>query len=81
MTETGRYLLDTNVVSESGKLRTQPAIQNFLANIPSDRLFLSVLTVGAIFKGLALRRRQNPDMGERPQLWVRRMELAFRGQF
>lgn len=46
------YLLDTNILSET--LRTKPNTQviNFLNMIPSEALFISVLTLGEIRKGI-----------------------------
>lgn len=80
MTGEELYLMDTDVISEAGKLSANAAIQSFLAKIPSHRLLLSVMTIGKIHKGVAMRRRQNPDIGASLELWVRQTELAFRGQ-
>ncbi len=46
------YLLDTNVVSEM--LRTQPNlnVKKWLEAVLSDTLFISVLTIGEIRKGI-----------------------------
>jgi predicted nucleic acid-binding protein len=46
------YLLDTNVVSEM--LKTQPNLnaKKWLEAVPSDTLFISVLTLGEIRKGI-----------------------------
>lgn len=46
------YLLDTNVISEMLKLQPNPNVKKWLEAIPSDALFISVLTLGEIRKGI-----------------------------
>jgi predicted nucleic acid-binding protein len=48
------YLLDTNVVSEWTKLRPDPNVVRWLANVDEDRVFLSVMTVAELQRGVAL---------------------------
>jgi hypothetical protein len=55
------YLLDTNVVSEWTKPRPHPAVVAFLASTDEDLLFLSVVTLAELRRGvdrLALGRRR-----------------------
>ncbi len=47
-----KYLLDTCVISEIVKKSPNPMVLDWLKNTPSERLFLSVITVGEIRKGL-----------------------------
>ncbi len=47
-----RYLLDTCVISELVKPEPNLSVRAWLANIPSEALFLSVITIGEIRKGL-----------------------------
>lgn len=49
-----RILLDTCVISELGRDRPNPEVCRRVAEVPSDDLFLSVLTLGEIAKGIAL---------------------------
>lgn len=49
-----KVLLDTNLLAELVKLNGNPAVHAALAEIPTTNVFLSVLTVGEIVKGIAL---------------------------
>ena len=51
------YLVDTNVLSELRRPRRDPHVVAWLAGAPDDGLFLSVVTVGEIAKGIAKVRR------------------------
>ena len=46
------YLLDTNILSETLRLKPNAQVIHFLNNIPSEALFISVLTLGEIRKGV-----------------------------
>ncbi|MBU2644889.1 type II toxin-antitoxin system VapC family toxin [bacterium] len=46
------YLLDTCVISELVKPSPNEKVIDWLKNIPNERLFLSVVTIGEIRKGL-----------------------------
>jgi predicted nucleic acid-binding protein len=49
-----KALLDTNILAELVKPNGNPAVRAALAEIPTPNVFLSVLTVGEIVKGIAL---------------------------
>ncbi len=59
------YLLDTNIVSEWVKLRPEPKVVAWLADIDEDRVFLSVATLAELRHGVerlpASRRRTRLD--------------------
>jgi len=46
------YLLDTCVISELVKATPDENVINWINNTPDERLFLSVITIGEIRKGL-----------------------------
>ena len=46
------YLLDTNVVCETFRRRPEPRVIRWLEAISSEELYLSVLTLGEIRKGI-----------------------------
>ena len=46
------YLLDTCVISELVKKSPDKNVLNWLESIPAERLYLSVITIGEIRKGL-----------------------------
>lgn len=47
------YLVDTNIPSELTREKPDERVAVFLARTPKDRIFLSVLTLGEICKGIA----------------------------
>ena len=49
-----KALLDTNILAELVKPNGNPAVKAALDEIPTSNVFLSVLTVGEIVKGIAL---------------------------
>jgi hypothetical protein len=50
-------LVDTNVLSELRKPRRDPNVVKWFASVPADGLYLSVITIGEIAKGIAKQRR------------------------
>jgi predicted nucleic acid-binding protein len=74
---TAGYLLDTNVVSETRKIRADPRVTGFLDATSGDRLYLSVLTLGELRKGVALRRRTDATIADRLGAWVDEIESTF----
>lgn len=71
------YLLDTNVVSETRKLRPNAGVIDFLTAVDKDALYLSVLTIGELHKGVEAKRRTDPAAGDLIAEWVRDIELDF----
>lgn len=47
------YLLDTNCISEAVRLRPDPRVMSWLETVDEGLLYLSVLTLGEIRKGVA----------------------------
>ena len=47
------FLLDTNCISEAVRVRPDPNVENWVRAVDQDLLYLSVLTLGEIRKGLA----------------------------
>ena len=48
-----KFLLDTNVISESRRKRPDPAVRKWLDDTDPEALHVSVLTLGEIAKGVA----------------------------
>jgi len=71
------YLLDTNVVSETRRNRPDPGVLDFLSAADSAGLFLSVLTLGELHKGIETRRRSDPLSAERIEYWVNGVVTLF----
>jgi hypothetical protein len=72
------YLLDTNVASEARKgQRGNPGVLAWLESVPDNHLFLSVLVVGEIRKGIEQARlRGLPKAGALEQ-WLAGLEQEF----
>jgi predicted nucleic acid-binding protein len=63
------YLLDTNVVSEPGKPRPDPAVLAWLARQDQSDLAISVITVMELEKGILLLERRDPPAAARRRRW------------
>ncbi len=57
------YLLDTNILSETRKRRPDAGVTGWIASTPPERLYVSVLTIGEIGRGITLLARR----GDQPQ--------------
>jgi toxin FitB len=71
------YLLDTNLISETRKLRAHAGVMAFLAAADSAGLFLSVLTLGELRKGVEAKRRNDATTAARLDAWVDDIETTF----
>jgi toxin FitB len=49
------FLVDTNVISEVAKPHPSPQVMAFLHETDEDRLFISVITLGELRRGVALK--------------------------
>lgn len=77
MNESTRYLLDTNVISETRKVRPDERVLAFLATTRSEDLFLSVLTFGELRKGVMSKRQSDVSSSESLGRWVDGLEAIF----
>jgi predicted nucleic acid-binding protein len=65
------FLVDTNVVSELRKgRRCDPGVASWFGERASDEVFLSVLTVGEIRKGIELIRRRDESAANHLEVWL-----------
>lgn len=64
------YLLDTNVVSEVRKPQANPHVRAWFASVPGESLYLSVLTVGEIRRGMEQLRRRDPAQAAVFEAWL-----------
>lgn len=72
-----RYLLDTNVLSETRKKRPDEKVLAFLSKAAPSSLFVSSLTIGELKKGIALKRKQDALAAEALEAWVAGLETLF----
>ncbi len=64
------YLLDTNVVSELRKPRPNPAVVQWLAQVPNAQLFMSAVTIGEIQSGIEITRAQDAEKAAAIERWL-----------
>lgn len=73
------YLLDTNVISELRKGdRAKPSVVAWFAGVADEEIFLSVLTIGEIRRGVESVRRRDPDSAAALDSWLARLSEAHR---
>lgn len=73
------YLLDTNVISELRKgERADPRVTAWFADLADEEIFLSVLTIGEIRRGIESVRRRDPDAAASLDSWLARLSEAHR---
>ncbi|MCP4664072.1 MAG: type II toxin-antitoxin system VapC family toxin [bacterium] len=71
------FLVDTNVVSELRKgERCDPGVASWFSRLSADEIYLSVLTIGEIRKGIELIRRRDPKAAESLETWLAELKAA-----
>lgn len=71
------YLLDTNVISAVRRPDRAPQVAAWLAGKSEDGLFLSVITLGEIARGIAQQERRDADFARDLQTWLDRTVTLF----
>ncbi len=71
------FLLDTNVVSETRKRRPAPPVLQWLASPPGP-LYLSVIVVGELTRGVTLLRRANEPQAAALDTWLEGLQRDYR---
>jgi len=71
------YLLDTNVISETRRSRPDAGVIAFLSAADAEGLFLSVLTLGELRKGLAFTGRTDLAASRGLAIWVEGIATNF----
>ena len=65
-----RYLLDTNVLSEVRRPRGDVGVKRWISSVPTEDLYLSVLTLGEVRRGIGLLGRRDPAQAEVYEAWL-----------
>jgi hypothetical protein len=71
------YLLDTNVLSETRKRNPDARVLAFLTGADPSTLYISVLTLGELRKGVAQKQRSDPAAAAGIAVWVDGLELGY----
>jgi toxin FitB len=71
------YLLDTNVVSETRKRKPEVGVMTFFQSVDSTALYLSVLTIGELRRGIVAKKRDDPAAAKSLVAWAQGLEVGF----
>lgn len=55
------YLLDTDILSAIRRKQRDPNLEKWLRSLNSTDVFLSVVTLGEVERGISQQRRVNPE--------------------
>ncbi|PZM14066.1 type II toxin-antitoxin system VapC family toxin [Rhizobium tubonense] len=67
------YLVDTNVISEARRGTAQAT--SWLRSVDPRTVYLSVITLGEIMRGIALKQKSDPRTAVHLEEWLRRIQL------
>ena len=65
------YLIDTNIVSEAR--RGTPQAVSWLRSVDPFKVYLSVITLGEIMRGITLKQKSDPRTATRLTEWLRKI--------
>ncbi len=71
------YLLDTNVISEFRRIRREERVVAFIESIREEPVFVSVLTVGELRRGVQMRLRTDAVQAAVLDEWVKTVETTY----
>ena len=71
------YILDTNVVSAVRRPERAPKVAAWLRGKAEQDLFLSVITLGEIERGIRQQESRDPDFARDLRAWLDRTVLLF----
>ncbi len=77
MSHATQYLLDTNVLSETRKKQPDTKVIAFLTNTDPSALYISVLALGELRKGVAHKRLTDPTAATALAAWVDGLEYGY----
>ncbi|MFZ1129921.1 MAG: type II toxin-antitoxin system VapC family toxin [Terriglobales bacterium] len=72
-----KYLLDTNVVSETRKPRPHGAVLQWLSGMEAGRIFLSAVTLAELQVGIEKTKHQDPLKAEEIERWVDQLATVY----
>jgi len=76
-----KYLLDTNIISEIRKgPRCHPNVAAWYSNLEEESLYLSVLVLGEIQKGIEGLRGRDAGKANVLDLWLEQLQISFQSQ-
>ncbi len=75
------FLVDTNVISELRKgARARPGVRRWFESLDPDEVFLSVIVIGEIRRGIESIRRRDAGAASSLDRWLRRVVSSHEGR-
>jgi predicted nucleic acid-binding protein len=71
------YLLDTMVLSELRKKEQHPGIAAWLSGRSDHELFISVVSIGEISKGIAKQEKRGTELADLLRLWLEKLIFVY----
>ena len=71
------FLLDTVVISEIRKKKPDPGVIRWMSKQQDDQLFLSVVTLGEIERGIEKRRQADPAFADELAAWLENLTRLY----
>ena len=71
------YLLDTDILSAIRRKQGDPNLEQWLRTINSTDIFLSVVTLGEVERGITQQRLINPNFSEDLERWLDTILLRY----
>lgn len=65
-----RYLLDTNVLSETRKPRGDEGVKAWISSVSADELYISALVIGEIRRGVERLKRRDVVQADVYEIWL-----------
>ena len=74
------FLLDTNVISEARKPRGNAGVRDWISLVDGKELYLSVLVLGEIRRGIELLRRSDRTQANTYEIWLQSLTNEYEGR-
>jgi len=71
------YLLDTMVLSELRKKERNPGVTQWLSGKSDKELFISVVSIGEIARGIVQQDKQNREFANLLKQWLEKLMLLY----
>lgn len=71
------FLLDTMIISDLAKKNSNPGVSAWLAGQKLEELFISVITLGEIRRGIVMQENKNPVFAMRLQEWFDTLQDTY----
>lgn len=74
------FLIDTDVLSALAKRRRNRNVEAWFARQRDADLFVSVISIGEIERGIAMKRRHDPDFAQALATWLDQVLVTYGGR-